>query len=81
MEGGVGMKSREKHAGRRGKLAEHLRMVADMVERGSVQVADRLVDMADELEYRLELEEESSEATLAIRVEWNRETELERDSS
>jgi hypothetical protein len=67
------MTAKEKHAGRRGKLAEHLRMVADMVERGSVQVADRLVDISDELEYRLELEEEASEAALAIRVEWNRE--------
>jgi len=74
-------KSKEKHAGRRDELAEHLRTVADMVERGNIQVADRLVDIADELEYQLELEEEASEGTLAIRVEWSRETESEQGSS
>jgi hypothetical protein len=69
------MRSKEQHAGRRDKFAKHLRTVADMVERGSIQVADRLVDIADELEYQLELEEEASEGegALAIRVEWNRE--------
>jgi len=79
--GGMGRKSKEEHAGRRSKLAEHLRTVADMVECGNVQVADRLVDIADELEYQLELEEEASEGTLAIRVEWSRETESEQSSS
>ena len=74
-------KSKEKHAGRRGKLAEHLRTVADMVECGNVQVADRLVDIADELEYRLELEEEASEATLEIRVEWSCGAESAQGSS
>jgi amphi-Trp domain-containing protein len=78
--GGMGRKSKEEHAGRRSKLAEHLRTVADMVECGNVQVADRLVDIADELEYQLELEEEASEGTLEIRVEWSRETESEQGS-
>ena len=75
------MKSKEKHAGKRDKLAKHLRTVADMVERGNIQVADRLVDIADELEYQLELEEEGSEGTLAIRVEWSRETESAQGSN
>jgi len=75
------MRSKEQHTGRRDKFAKHLRTVADMVENGSIQVADRLVDIADELEYQLELEEEASEGTLAIRVEWSRETESEQSSS
>ena len=70
-------KSKEKHAGRRSKLADHLRTVADMVDSGNLQVADRLVDIADELEYELELEEEASEATLEIQVGWSRGTESE----
>jgi amphi-Trp domain-containing protein len=74
-------KAKERHAGRRAKLAKHLRTVADMIEYGSVQVADRLVDIADELEYRLELEEEASQATLEIRVEWSRKTESKQGSS
>jgi len=70
-------KSKEKHSGRRSKLAEHLRTVADMVERGNIQVGNRLVDIADELEYHLEIEEEAAEAALEIRVEWSREKESE----
>jgi amphi-Trp domain-containing protein len=68
-------KAKERHAGRRAKLAKHLRTVADMIEYGSVQVAGRFVDVADELEYQLELEDEAREATLEIRVEWPRATE------
>lgn len=79
--GVMARKSKEKHAGRRSKLAEHLRTVADMVECGNVQVADRLVDIADELEYRLELEEEASEATLEIRVGWSCGAESAQGSS
>jgi hypothetical protein len=72
--GGMAGKSKERHVGRRSKLTKHLRTVANMVERGNVQVADRLVDITDELEYQLELDEDAGEGALAVRVERSRAT-------
>ncbi len=66
------MKTREVRTIGRIELADHLRALADMIESGILKAGDFTFDLADDMEYEVEICESNDEYTLSVEVEWNK---------